>query len=116
MCVEASAGPGPWPPPGPPSSWTGCAWQFAPDTIAIERTKPLSGGSDGFSSSTTSATRQKWGRRKSLASSSSLASDSKVSASTQNQALNALLFLYREVLHKDIGDVNGVVRAKRPRR
>ncbi|MBI4381199.1 MAG: tyrosine-type recombinase/integrase [candidate division NC10 bacterium] len=47
---------------------------------------------------------------------SSLASDSHVAASTQNQALNALLFLYREVLGKDIGYVNGVVRAKRPHR
>jgi integron integrase len=47
---------------------------------------------------------------------SSLATDSHVSASTQNQALNALLFLYREILRKDIGYVNGVVRAKRPNR
>ena len=47
---------------------------------------------------------------------SSLASESHVSASTQNQALNAVLFLYREVLHKEIGYVNGVVRAKRPHR
>lgn len=47
---------------------------------------------------------------------SSLASESHVSGSTQNQALNALLFLYREVLNKDIGYVNGVVRAKRPHR
>jgi integrase len=46
---------------------------------------------------------------------SSLASESHVSASTQNQALNAILFLYREVLRK-IGYVNGVVRAKRPKR
>ncbi len=47
---------------------------------------------------------------------SSLATDSHVSASTQNQALNGLLFLYREILKKDIGYVNGVVRAKRPHR
>jgi len=47
---------------------------------------------------------------------SSPASESHVSASTQNQALNAVLFLYREVLRKEIGYVNGVVRAKRPRR
>jgi len=47
---------------------------------------------------------------------SSLATDSHVSASTQNQALNALLFLYREILNKDIGYVDGVVRAKRPHR
>ncbi|HEY3303021.1 MAG TPA: integron integrase [Candidatus Binatia bacterium] len=47
---------------------------------------------------------------------SSLATDSHVSASTQNQALNAVLFLYREVLRKEIGYVEGVVRAKRPHR
>ena len=47
---------------------------------------------------------------------SSLATESHVSASTQNQALNAILFLYREVLRKEIGYVNGVVRAKRPHR
>lgn len=47
---------------------------------------------------------------------SSLATAAHVSASTQNQALNALLFLYREVLEKPIGYVNGVVRAKRPGR
>jgi integron integrase len=47
---------------------------------------------------------------------SSLATASRVSASTQNQALNALLFLYHEVLGKEIGYVNGVVRAKRPTR
>jgi integrase len=47
---------------------------------------------------------------------SSLANDSHVSASTQNQALDALLFLYHEVLGKKIGYVAGVVRAKRPSR
>jgi integrase len=47
---------------------------------------------------------------------SGLATDRRVSASTQNQALNALLFLYKEVLHKQIGIVDGVLRAKRPHR
>lgn len=47
---------------------------------------------------------------------SALATESQVSASTQNQALNALLFLYRAVLEQPIGYVNGVVRAKRPSR
>jgi integrase len=47
---------------------------------------------------------------------SSLASDGHVSASTQNQAFNALLFLYKEVLDKKIGLIDGVVRAKRPLR
>ncbi|HHO48348.1 MAG TPA: integron integrase [Desulfobacteraceae bacterium] len=36
-----------------------------------------------------------------------------VSASSQNQAFNALLFLFRHVLGKDFGKVDGVVRAKR---
>src|SRR5919109_2405843 len=47
---------------------------------------------------------------------SSLATEGRVSASTQNQALNALLFLYSEVLNKKIGLIEGVVRAKRPQR
>lgn len=42
-----------------------------------------------------------------------LAVDRKVSASTQNQAFNALLFLFRHILNKDFGEVKGVVRAKR---
>jgi integron integrase len=39
-----------------------------------------------------------------------------VSASTQNQALSALLFLYRDVLATPVGWVEGVVRAKKPQR
>ena len=35
------------------------------------------------------------------------------SASTQNQALNARLFLYKQVLDRDIGLIQGVTRAKR---
>ncbi|MBI3049543.1 MAG: integron integrase [Acidobacteria bacterium] len=41
-----------------------------------------------------------------------LAVDRKVSASTQNQALSALLFLYREVLRMDPGPIEHVPRAK----
>lgn len=47
---------------------------------------------------------------------SGLATASQVSASTQNQALNALLFLYHDVLEKKIGLIQGVVRAKRAKR
>jgi integron integrase len=47
---------------------------------------------------------------------SSLAMASHVSASTQNQALNALLFLYHDVLERKIGLIEGVVRAKRAKR
>src|SRR5665647_1065735 len=39
-----------------------------------------------------------------------------VSASTQNQALSALLFLYREVLQIELPWLNDVVRAKQPQR
>src|SRR5687767_7231558 len=39
---------------------------------------------------------------------SNLATGLRVSGSTQNQALNALLFLYHQVLGKEIGYVNGV--------
>jgi integron integrase len=45
-----------------------------------------------------------------------LASYDHVSASTQNQALSALLFLYREVLGRDLAYVDGIERAKRPQR
>ncbi|MDN5753667.1 MAG: integron integrase [Nitrosospira sp.] len=45
-----------------------------------------------------------------------LAVDRHVAASTQNQALNALLYLYREVLGVDLPWMDNVVRAKRPQR
>ena len=44
-----------------------------------------------------------------------LAVKEKVSASTQNQALSALLFLYRYVLSREIGDLGEVIRARKPR-
>jgi len=45
-----------------------------------------------------------------------LAVDRKVSASTQNQAFNALLFLYRAVLELEMPQLDSVERAKKPRR
>lgn len=45
-----------------------------------------------------------------------LAVDRKVSAGTQNQALNALLFLYRQVLDVELPWLKGVERAKTPKR
>ncbi len=47
---------------------------------------------------------------------SSLAMDANVSASTQNQALAAIVFLYRDVLNMPVGWLNALVRAKRPAR
>jgi integron integrase len=45
-----------------------------------------------------------------------LAVEQKVSASTQNQAFNAILFLFRHTLDKDIEGIGDAVRAKRTRR
>jgi len=45
---------------------------------------------------------------------SNLAIEGRVAASTQNQALNALLFLYKEVLRREIGFIGETARVKRP--
>jgi integron integrase len=45
-----------------------------------------------------------------------LAVKDRVAASTQNQALSALLFLYRHVLDREIGDLGEVIRARKPKR
>lgn len=47
---------------------------------------------------------------------SHLAVKGRVSASTQNQALAALLFLFRSAVGREIGDLGSVVRARRPTR
>ncbi len=44
-----------------------------------------------------------------------LAVNENVAASTQNQALSALLFLYREVLHQDLVPIDAL-RARKPKR
>jgi integrase len=45
---------------------------------------------------------------------SGLALRGRVSPSTQNQALSALLFLYRDVLGRNLAWMDSIVRAKRP--
>src|SRR5262245_24254377 len=45
-----------------------------------------------------------------------LAVTEQVSASTQNQALAALLFLYRHVIGRNVGDLGEVIRARKPKR
>ena len=47
---------------------------------------------------------------------SHLAINDHVAASTQNQALNAIVFLYRKVVKKEVGDFSGFPRARRPKR
>ena len=45
-----------------------------------------------------------------------LATQRHVAPSTQNQALNAIVFLYRRVLRLEVADLGGLVRARKPRR
>ena len=45
-----------------------------------------------------------------------LAIDQHVAVSTQNQAFNAILFLFRHILNKSIDDISESIRAKRKRR
>lgn len=45
-----------------------------------------------------------------------LAAERKVAAATQNQALSALLFLYKEVLGRELAWLDGLERASRPPR
>ena len=47
---------------------------------------------------------------------SHLATKKNVSASTQNQALNAVVFLYGHVLHRKLGSFGTIIRAQRPKR
>ncbi len=47
---------------------------------------------------------------------SHLATHGNVAASTQNQALCALVFLYKHVLKKELKDFDNLVRAKRPKK
>ena len=45
-----------------------------------------------------------------------LATQRNVAPSTQNQALNAIVFLYRGVLRREVAELGGLVRARKPRR
>jgi integron integrase len=45
-----------------------------------------------------------------------LAVKERVSASTQTQALSAILFLYRHVIGREVGDLGHVIRARKPKR
>jgi len=54
------------------------------------------------------------GEREIAAFISHLATGRKVASSTQNQALNAIVYLYKHVLRIDIGDLGHMERAKKP--
>jgi integron integrase len=44
-----------------------------------------------------------------------LAVEKNVSASTQNQALQGILFLYKEIIHKDVGWIDDIERPTKPK-
>ena len=45
-----------------------------------------------------------------------LALSARVSASTQNQALNAIVFMYKHVFERDVEEFSGLLRVRRPKR
>jgi len=74
----------------------------------------MSNGSGGSFCFTKSATHEKWEHLKSTRFSvTSLLQTNRVAASARNQALSAILFLYKEVLGQEVGKIEGVVRAKK---
>jgi len=85
------------------------------NTIPIALSKPTPIGSRATSCSTPNATLKTWAAPRCKRSSRTWPSKKNVAASTQTQALSALLFLYREVLHQELGNVDAL-RANKPKR
>jgi hypothetical protein len=56
-----------------------------------------------------------WGEREISLYISYLAVKRNVAASTQNLALNGVVFLYKQVLNRDLGNFGNMQRAKRPK-
>jgi len=65
---------------------------------------------------TASGTHVTWPSRRLSSFLTHLAAKQNVSASTQNQALSALLFLYQQFLERKLGRLDGALRASRPAR
>jgi integrase len=82
-------------------------------TVAGPRRRTPTGFGD-TSSFIRKSTRRPWATPELVAFLSWLAVDKQVSASTQNQALTAVLFLYQQVLGLDIGPIEHVPRARMP--
>ena len=96
----------------------GCSIRFASGgcTTASAPTTPTSIGSGASSCSMGSGIPRRWGAPEVEAFLTHLAVQGKVAASTQNQALNAIVFLYRHVLKQELGWLEGLERAKKPAR
>jgi integrase len=102
--------------PAAPDSWSRCARRCARATTASAPRKLTSALARQYILFCGKRHPSEFGAREVSAGISHLAVKRKVSASTQTQALSALLFLYREVLSLPIGRVDDVERAKKPER
>ena len=107
----------PPPPEDPtrPACSTACATSCVPATTPSAPRRPTSAGSSALSSSTASATRASSASAEINRFLTDLAVRCRVAASTQNQALSALLFLYEVVLQQPLPRIEDLVRARRPR-
>ncbi|CCE23467.1 integron integrase [Methylotuvimicrobium alcaliphilum] len=101
---------------------TGCSWVFVFDELTREiqllhyspkTLKSYRGWARRLQAFTKSKDYRALTQQDVVAFLSDLAVEKKMSASTQNQAFNALLFLFQHVLKKDFGEIKGVARAKR---
>jgi site-specific recombinase XerC len=101
---------------------TGSSWVFVFDTLTSEiklrhyspkTLKAYRGWTRHFQAFTKAKDYQTLTQQDVVDFLSYLAVEKQVSASSQNQAFNALLFLYRHVLKKEFGEIKGVARAKR---
>lgn len=104
----------------PRGSWIGCVRPSGGSITAVGRRRPTSAGAsvsyERFIYFHGKRHPSELGETEVTAFLNHLAVQCRVSASTQNQALSALLFLYREVLGLKLAWLDGVVRAKRPER
>jgi integron integrase len=91
-----------------------CGRGFASGGIVGERRRPTSRGFGGTSSTTGADTRTSWVLTP-FEFLSALAVGGRVSASTQNQALAALTFLYERVLGRSLMATDGIAPARRAR-
>ena len=89
---------------------------YAAAALGLSGTGAAQNRPSGLSAFTASVTRRSMREPEVNTFLTHLAVDRNVSASTQNQALAALLFLYEHVLDKPLDRIEGVVRANRPRR
>ena len=99
-----------------PVCTTGPLRYFESDTTAAALRRPTLTGFAGTSSSINSGIPRKLAEGDVNRFLTHLAVKEHVAASTQNQALSAILFLYEHVLEQPLDRIKGVVRARRPKR